>query len=212
LPVSGGWVLSIGFWSCLAASAVLFATVTLAPRWVARHDLKLEYNARQVRLLAVDAELQQLARVAEGLEHDPKFAAAVARHELRDPAEGELLPIDAALHYDLRARPVETVDFANNDAWYLPILRRLASSPELQRLWYGLAAGLLVFGFVFLHEHAGSRALTHAMTAPFRVFVSRYARSQELNSIRDLSENRGGGTAADRIPQATTRSTTPPEA
>ncbi len=172
-----GLVLSLGFWGCLFAAAVLFGCVSLAPRLVERAGLERNFADRQGELLTLQGEVARLDRVATGLRDDVSFAAMVARHELQQPA-GTVwrLPVQGGLHYDPRVLPPEPVDVTYHEPWYLPILVSLAERPERRLRWSLLASALLMFGFVFLHDHAGSRAVGAALVAPVRRLARRYIR------------------------------------
>jgi hypothetical protein len=173
----GGLVLTIGFWGCLVAAGGLFAAVSLAPRVVVREQLEREAAARQSELLTLAQEIGRLELVARGLGEDSPLAAAVARSELqRSPAGVRTLPVPERLRHDPRDAAPEPIDVTYEEPLYLPVLQSLAQSPERRLRWSLAAAGLLLFGFVFLHEHAGSRAVGRMLIAPIGWLGRRYQR------------------------------------
>lgn len=175
IRAGGGLVLTIGFWSCLLAAGGMFSAVSLAPRVVVREQLERESAARQSELLTLAQEIGRLELVARGLAEDSPLAASVARNELqRSPAGVRAIPVPERLRHDPRDAAPEPVDVTYEEPLYLPVLQSLAQSPVRRLRWSLAAAGLLLFGFVFLHEHAGSRAVGRMLSAPFCWLGRRY--------------------------------------
>jgi hypothetical protein len=171
----GAWLLSLGFWSCVFAASALWGAVSLAPRLVDRHDLERRFAERQGQLLTLHGDIEQMRMVRKELERQSEFTATVARHELRQtPPSVDVLPVSPELRHDAREARPAPVDILYDAPWYLPVLRRLAASDELRTRWSLWAAGLLLFGFVFLHENAGTRAVVRLALAPFRGLARRY--------------------------------------
>lgn len=174
---AGAIVLSAGFWGCLVAASVLFGTVALAARVVEHARLERETAERQSELLTLNRDVMHLERVVRGLQSDASFAQTVARHALgRRPAGAIALPVGGKLRYDPREAAPDPIDVTWQAPWYLPILASVATSPQRQQRWSLIAAGLLAFGFVFLHENAGSRAAGRALAAPLVWLGRRYRR------------------------------------
>jgi hypothetical protein len=169
-------VLSLGFWGCVFGATVLFGSVALAPRVVEWHDLQRRFATRQGELLTLQGENDRLNHVVTGLRSDAAFARSIARHELRGaPSAPRTVTLSDDLRFDPRQPAADPIDVAYTEPWYLPILAELVQSPTRRIRWSMLAAGLLAFGFVFLHEHAGSRAVGRLLGAPFRWCAVRYA-------------------------------------
>jgi hypothetical protein len=115
----------------------------------------------------------------EGLRQDAGFRSAIARHELRSTGESAVaLTVAAPLRHDPRTAPPEPVDVFPSEEWYLPLLGAIAASPARQLKMSLTAAALLAFGFVFLHEQAGSRLAGRVLAAPWRALRRRYVRSR----------------------------------
>lgn len=172
-PVSpaSGLVLSCGFWACVAAAGVLFGSVALAPRAVERSRLERSFADRQSELLTLQANVANLERVAAALRQQPAAGGTATTNP------GSALAVDASLRFDPRAPSIEPIDVTYEEPWYLPILTGLCDSPERRLRWSLLAAGLLTFGFVFLHEHAGSRSVGRTLLLPLRSLARRYSRT-----------------------------------
>lgn len=178
-PTGRSWegvILSIGFWACAGCAAVLFGAVSLAPRVVERARLERDYFARQSELVDLQGEVQHLERLVQQLER--AGAGALQEGADRRPREGVdrgvSLPLSDELKHDPRHAPVESAGVPYSDPWYVSILAGVAASRERQRDWSLLAGGLLLFGFVFLHEQAGSRCLARSVVTPCGWLVRRY--------------------------------------
>ena len=167
--------MSVGFWGCLVAAAGLFGAVSLSPRVVEREGLERDYAARQSELLTLQREVAQLERVAARLVENSTLTAAVARHELqRSPVGVRTLAVPERLRHDPRDAAPVPIDVTYDEPVYLPVLQSLAASPERRLRWSLLAAGLLTFGFAFLHAGAGSRAVGRMVASPVRWLGRRY--------------------------------------
>lgn len=172
---ASGIILSLGFWCCFAAAAVLFGAVSLSSRLMERHRLEQQFARRQGDLLTLQREVDHLEAVVRALEAEGRLTRSVALHELRQAPRGvAAIPVEERLRYDPREADVTPVDVDHADPWYLFILRALAESPERRWGWGLVSAGLLVFGFVLLHEQAGSRTVWFLVTQPLRYGLRRY--------------------------------------
>lgn len=134
-------LIPLAFWMCLLSSAVLFASIALAPRIVEWHALRLATVDRQQQLVRVERQIQQLEKVTHALEYDPQFREELAAGGF---SSRELLTTD-----------VETPNVPLTVPWYIPVLRALSASGEWRRRVLWLAAGLCVFAFVALRDSAG---------------------------------------------------------
>ncbi|MFV0444329.1 MAG: hypothetical protein ACK5Q5_12235 [Planctomycetaceae bacterium] len=182
MPLAG-LVLSLGFWGCLIAAGALFGAVSLAAKVVCREDLVRDHAHRQGELLTLQREVQHLQQVANELRSDSRLAASVARQAWPfEPNHLVSIPLTGELQHDPRQLPPDPIDVVYEEPIYLPLLQSLADSPRRRWRWSFLAAGLLVFGFVFLHENAGSRALGRALIAPGVWLGRRYSARSDADS------------------------------
>jgi cell division protein FtsB len=147
---NGGFV-SLLFWFCLAVAAGLYAACALAPRGVVWAELRAQSDCNQAELANLERQLQQLTRIAHALERDPAFAAELARVDLGAARAGEArIPLPPSLGFDPRAPRMVEVVAGPFEPWYLPAARLLATDTKLRWKMLAIAAGLLLFAFVFL--------------------------------------------------------------
>jgi len=70
---------ALAFWCSLFIAAGLFAVLALAPKLRTYRELSLEYDSLHRQLVSTERRTECLAKVADALEHDPDFAAELAR-------------------------------------------------------------------------------------------------------------------------------------
>jgi cell division protein FtsB len=147
---SGGFV-SLLFWLCLGIAVGLYGACALAPRAVVWAELQAQSARNQTELVNLERQAQQLARVAHALERDPTFAAELARVELNAARSGRTrIPLPPSLGFDPRAPRTVKMVAVPFEPWYLPAARLLATDATLRWKLLGVAAGLMLFAFVFL--------------------------------------------------------------
>src|SRR4051794_36625698 len=83
------WFGSFVGWFCLFAAAGCYGVVHLSPRLLTMVKLQHESDVNQLRLVSLEDQLQGLGRMAQALEDDPDFAAAMARSEFTADRPGE---------------------------------------------------------------------------------------------------------------------------
>ena len=142
----------LAFWMCLLSSAVLFASVALAPRLVEWHELRLATLARQQQLVELEQHVQHLEKVVHALEFDPHFQSEVTRREIGGPAEGERIPLDKSLTVDISLPAVNRPNVPLVTPWYIPLLQTLSVPSDWRRRVLWVSAGLCVLAFVALRE------------------------------------------------------------
>lgn len=147
--------MSVAFWLCLFACAIVYGGVSLAPKLVTYLELERDYVEAQHRLVAIEQRNQHLERVATALETDPRFAEELLRVNLAASAPGEeRIAVDPTHHLTVGAEPAPAVEVP--EPWYLPLVRRLASDAELRnRLLWGTAV-VVVIAFGLLHDGNGA--------------------------------------------------------
>ncbi|HTN00652.1 MAG TPA: septum formation initiator family protein [Planctomycetaceae bacterium] len=163
---AGGLAISLAFWMALVVAALLFATVNLSPRLATLLKLRDEHYANQIRLVALEKQARQLERVVEALEHDPAFAAEMARLEFDALRPGEeVISVDRKLALDARHAATFEAERPATRAWYLPAVELVATSQDLRNSLLLTAAVLVIVSFTWLQEstavqiEAGGRAL-----------------------------------------------------
>lgn len=172
----GGLVISLAFWTGLLTAAGLFAAVNLSPRLVTLLKLRDEQYANQTRLVSLEKQARQLERVVEALEHDPAFAAEMARLEFDALRPGEeVIAVDRTLALD--ARHAATAEPARQEtrAWYLPAVELVATRRELRNTLLLTAAVLVIVAFTWLQESTAGQLETGVRVC--RSVWGRYRRS-----------------------------------
>ncbi len=149
-------LISIAFWLCLLSSAVLFASVSLAPRLVEWHELHLSTLDRQQQLVELEMHIQHLDQVVHALEHDPHFRAEVTRREIGGSADDGSIPLDKSLTIDMTAPRISGPNVPLVVPWYIPILKTLSVPSDWRRRVLWISAGLCLIAFVALREREQS--------------------------------------------------------
>jgi hypothetical protein len=157
-PVWSG-LLSLLFWTCLLTAAVLYAGVALAPKIVAWRAWDRQHRANQLELVALESKTTQLEQVIAALKNDPQFAAELVRLEFDAQAPGEeVLPVSGSLTFHPHAKDAEAAHaVAVRAQRWDPWIDALATQPMLRRGCLAAAAGLILFGFTFLHDRRSAR-------------------------------------------------------
>jgi hypothetical protein len=173
-PLAGA-ALSIGFWLCLLIAGGLFAAASLAPRVIHRANLRSEFAARQSELLTLQSEVSRLAEVERALKGNGTLSVRMATRDLASNDRGWSVRVSEPLRFDVRTVPTPVETPRQKEPWHLSLARRLNRSPEMRRWWLLCADGLVAFGFIFLHESAGSRAMRGVALWPVRKLAARYS-------------------------------------
>ena len=189
----GGWIVAIAFWCCLLAAAGLYTAVSLAPRWLAYERLRADHDVMQMRLVSLEREVEELARIREALASEPAYAAQLARTDFRAAVpSGEAFPVELPLQLrrtpggtDLPPgpdhAPTREAAGAHRDpgaAWYTSLVEPFATDVRVRRGTLAAAAVLVVFAFGFLHEgHADqARAASRGLRIAAVRLIARYRR------------------------------------
>jgi hypothetical protein len=180
------WFASLAFWTALFFASGLYAFVSLSPKLLAHLELRASHFENQVRLVALEREVGYLEKVADSLEHDPHFAAELARMSF-DAARGaeERIETDPGLNFgshgfgpmprlaggqatpttDLPYGPSADPAGARTPAWarrWDPYLELAAGDSSFRATALGIAAIVVVFAFTFFQE--GRRQPVQART------------------------------------------------
>lgn len=177
-PISAKWAVSLTFWITLLIAALMYSSVTLAPRlfaWIEnRHSFIT--NAHQLQML--ETEVDYLERVRDALESDPDFVRRMATASIaEDIGEAEIIPVSGTLIFgnkdQLQERMPEIEAPVGTD-----LVQRFASDRQL-RSGLLLTAGLLVaFAFSVLNGTGGRfvSGVNRLAGAVVRIPVTRYRR------------------------------------
>jgi cell division protein FtsB len=152
-PQQSCWVTSLAFWLCLFTSAVLYGTVSLAPKLVAYFNLNRDYQANRWKLFSVEKQVDRLAKVIEAQTNDPAFLREQARSAFDVAAPDEQrIPVDSHLRLNIETGGTELPAPPRSIAWYAPILGLVASSRVLGDAMLGMAAVLVLYAFGRLYD------------------------------------------------------------
>jgi hypothetical protein len=88
---------SLGFWCSLFLAAGLFALLVLAPKLRTYRELAHEHEDLERQLVATERRTETLTKVADALEHDPQFAAELARVNFDSAGGEERIPVGPQL-------------------------------------------------------------------------------------------------------------------
>jgi hypothetical protein len=88
---------ALAFWGSLFAAAGLFAVLALAPKLRMYRELSRDYDRLEHQLIATERRTESLAKVADALEHDPQFAAELARVDFDSPRKEERIAVGPQL-------------------------------------------------------------------------------------------------------------------
>jgi cell division protein FtsB len=144
------WTTSLAFWFSLLVAVLLYASVTLSPKALVYLEFRDSHHANQVQLVELEREVGHLEKTADALQHDPNFAAEMARIHFDAVRPGEeRIPVDQKLHLDARvpaAAPASRVDRLTP---YLPYLRTLAGDSSIRMSCLAAAATITIVAFTF---------------------------------------------------------------
>lgn len=176
----GDWRITFAFWGTLLAAGALFAAVSFAPKLLTLSKLDADYAANQLRLVELERQAIELEKVADALEHDPAFAAELAKLEFaagRAGDEGITVPEDLRLG---AGGGSEATGMATptGPRWSIPavLLEPLATHRALRATLLATAAALVLTGFLLFNERqaATARAITRQTRETVRGVINRY--------------------------------------
>lgn len=179
----GNWGASLVSWAGLAVAGMLFATATLTPRLADLQELKNRYAECQQRLVSLDEQSEELARVCEALQSDPQFLSELAKLELsgvRKGTETIAVPLDLQLGEGNAANETGTAastGAANHFA--LRWIALLAAHPRTRAALFTFAAGIGLVSLVGIRREQMNRAKSLAgnVRRGFDRLTARYRRA-----------------------------------
>jgi len=175
-----GGIVSLTFWCCLLVAAGLFGATVLAERIVVLAEQERTFAMHQAELLTVQHQVEHLSLVKSAFENDSQFRDEVARREIDATKTGTIqIPVAESLHFDARLPTRAAVVSRYVTPWYVDVVRPIADSSSLRWRLSLIAAGLVLFGFVFLHDGPGPRRVIAMLACPIRGLWRRYAMSAD---------------------------------
>jgi hypothetical protein len=149
----------VSFWCSLFLAAGLFAVLSLAPKWRTYRDLSHEYDRLERQLVSTERRTERLARVADALEHDPVFAAELARANFDGAGEEQRIPVGPQLSLSSwdsvptittnRPSPLTLLDG--------PLLKTLSDDRGVRLRMMAASAFLVVVAFALCGEKSPHR-------------------------------------------------------
>lgn len=179
------WAMTFAFWGTLLVAGALFASVSLAPKLKTLSAHRQTWLANQQRIATLQQQAVELERIAAALEHDPAFAAELARVEFdaRRPGE-ERIAVDSELQLGGEDHPSPASPAAARPpggTWTIPafLLEPLATHTTLRASLLALAATLAVTAFLLLHEQQSGtvRLIFEGTRTMTREVLERYRRT-----------------------------------
>lgn len=177
----GGWGVTFAFWGTLLVAGALFAVVSLAPKLKRLAELDAKYAENQLRLVELERQAIELEKVAEAIEHDPAFAAELARLEFAAGSDGERIDVPAELRLGAGEDAAEPATAAVKSHWSVPpeVLGPLATHRGLRATLLATAAVLVLVAFVFLNEEQAAtvQAVVRTSKETARGVAERYRKA-----------------------------------
>jgi hypothetical protein len=151
---------ALAFWCSLFIAAGLFALLALAPKLRTYRELAHEYDSLHRQLVCTERRTECLAKVADALEHDPDFAAELARINFDAPGGDERIPVGPQLR--LAAWDSEPTLVANHPASLAglldgPLLNTFSDDRTVRVSLMAAAALLVLVSFAFCGERTANR-------------------------------------------------------
>lgn len=173
-----GWIGSIVGWLCLFLAAGFYGTVHLSPRLLTHVRLQHEYDTQHLRLVSLEEQLQVLGRMSQALEHDPDFAAAMARVEFSADRPGEQrIAVEPHLTQEPHALAPRLTVTEPPWPWYTPALKFVVEYRSVNSGFLLAAAALALLAFIPLHGTSvgmiGGRTVTYS-TGLYGFLKNRY--------------------------------------
>lgn len=148
-----GVAVSFAFWLTLLLSAVIFASVSLAPKLAHHLALENEYRSQQFELKRIEQQQTELERVIAALKDDPHFSAELARLEFDAVRPGEeILNVDTSLALHPNRPVAAAVSHVSSPSPWQPWVEIFANNSQLRFALLATAAGLILFAFGWLQD------------------------------------------------------------
>ncbi|MFK7820278.1 MAG: septum formation initiator family protein [Planctomycetaceae bacterium] len=175
------WIVSVVFWLTLFVAAALYAMVALSPKLERLLTLKRDHEAGQWHLVELEKRVKQLDRVAAALEDDPQFAAELARSRFGAVRPGsDAIPLSNELQINFTDSPPDLAEVQL--PWFYGVIRQFASNSVLRWTSLGVASGLILLGFGFLH--ARYAMLVRAAIGRVATTASRFGQRYQSKKVQ----------------------------
>jgi hypothetical protein len=151
---------ALAFWCSLFIAAGLFAVLALSPKLRTYRDLSLEYDSLHRQLVSTERRTECLAKVADALEHDPDFAAELARVNFDAAGGDERIPVGPQLRLAAwDSEPKIAAGHPSSPVALLdgPLLNTLSDDRTVRVSLMGAAAILVLVSFAFCGERKANR-------------------------------------------------------
>ncbi len=149
-PLTMEWISSLLFWSQLLLAVALYAAVSLAPKLLVYVDLQNDFVKTQSQLVYLEQQVDELKKVVETLERDPRMIQELARIDLDAARPGEeriALSPDLKVQSRITQQRVHAPEVTR--AWYMPLLTTFAQNHQLRTSCLCVAAALVLISFTF---------------------------------------------------------------
>ncbi len=170
---------ALAFWASLFAAAGLFALLALAPKLRTYRELSRDYDRLEHQLVSTERRTESLAKVADALEHDPQFAAELARVDFDSPSKEERIAVGPQLSLSAwDSEPATTpIDARPSPAAMLdgPLLSALADDRTVRLPLMAASSLLVLTAFVLCNGRPVNRGEAESERPPggLRVWLSR---------------------------------------
>ena len=194
------WLIALAFWCALLLSITLYAAVVLSPKLFSFVQLKHQHYENQVRLVTLEWQVADLQKVHHALEHEPEFAAELARIDFDAVRPGaDRISVGPELSLDGQRRGARPVLSQQRFAWSVPLLEPLAHDANLRTRMLALAAAGLLIAFTFLQETPSGRPSDTRlkMRADLKRFAKRYQKPSDERYTRHGHRLREGEAPAE---------------
>lgn len=169
--------ISLAFWIMLIGASGLYCAVTLSPKFLTFLKLRNQHFNQQIQLVALEEQVDDLARVESALERDPEFAVELARVEFDAGRRGDgRIAVQPGLWLDDRRTPVERHPVAHHLPWYTPLIEAFANDQKMRRGFLLAAGTMILLSFTFLQDSQEPqlRRAGAAVRTRYRQVIDRY--------------------------------------
>ena len=145
------WIVSLMFWGQLLLATTLYTAVALSPKLHTFLKLQSEHSRTQSQLVSLENHIEELDKVVEVLQKDPRVVEELARLDLDASKPGEKrIPLEGGVNLQSRlGEVVHAPDVAR--AWYEPLVQMFAERTSLRITALVVAGVLVVISFTFFH-------------------------------------------------------------